>query len=98
MPQPKYDVAVVGSGSGAGIAAFVLANRGWNAVLLEAGRMLNPAKDFLTHARPWQLPFRSRGKPGEHDGLWKINEYTAHLYTNPRQDESWEAKSAGVFV
>jgi choline dehydrogenase-like flavoprotein len=32
------------------------------------------------------LPFRGEGKPGDYDGLWKINEYTAHLYTNPRQD------------
>jgi choline dehydrogenase-like flavoprotein len=25
-------------------------------------------------------------KSGEYDGLWKINEYTAHLYTNPRAE------------
>lgn len=86
MAQPRYDVAVVGSGAGGGIAAFVLANLGLNVILLEGGRMLNPAKDFLTHAWPWELPFRGRGKPGEYDGLWKINEYTAHLYTNPRKD------------
>ena len=26
------------------------------------------------------------GPPGEYDGLWKIDEYTKHLYTNPRKD------------
>lgn len=86
MAQPKYDVAVVGSGAGGGIAAYVLVNLGLDVILLEAGRMLDPATDFLTHTWPWELAFRGRGKPGEYDGLWKINEYTAHLYTNPRKD------------
>ncbi len=61
-------------------------NHGLRVLMLEAGRMLDPAKDFMTHARPWDLPFRGHGKPGEYDGLWKINEYTAHLYTNPRRE------------
>lgn len=64
-----------------------MAKMGANVLLLEAGRNLNPADDFMTHTMPWQLPFRGRGKPGEYDGLWKINEYTAHLYTNPRTDK-----------
>jgi len=87
MTKQKYDVAVVGSGAGGATAAYVLANEGLNVILFEAGRMLDPAKDFLTHAWPYDLPFRGRGKPGEYDGLWKINEYTAHLYTNPRKDK-----------
>jgi len=82
----QYDVAVVGSGAGGGIAAWVLVNLGLDVILLEAGRMLDPGTDFLTHTWPWELPFRGHGKPGEYEGLWKINEYTAHLYTNPRGD------------
>ena len=85
MPK-TYDVAVVGSGAGGATAAYVLVNHGLDVILLEAGRMLTPAKDFLTHAWPWDLQFRGGGKPGEYDGLWKINEYTAHLYTNPRKE------------
>ena len=86
MPEP-YDVIVVGSGAAGGTAAYVLVNRGLNVLMLEAGRMLNPARDFSTHAMPWDLPFRGAGKPGEYDGLWKINEYTANLYTNPRKEK-----------
>ena len=87
MPKEKYDVVVVGSGAGGATAAHTLVNLGLNVILLEAGRMLNPAKDFMTHTWPWELPFRGQGKPGEYDGLWKINEYTAQLYTNPRKDK-----------
>lgn len=82
-----YDVVVVGSGAGGATAAYVLVNKGLNVLLLEAGRMLDQKKDFNTHTWPYDLPFRGRGKPGEYDGLWKINEYTAHLYTNPRKDK-----------
>src|SRR6266446_507724 len=87
MAKEKYDVVVVGSGAGGATAAYTLVNLGLNVILLEAGRMLNPAKDFMTHTWPWELPFRGQGKPGEYDGLWKINEYTAQLYTNPRKDK-----------
>jgi choline dehydrogenase-like flavoprotein len=86
MPTTRYDVIVVGSGAGGATAAYVLANKGLSVCVLEAGRMLSPAKDFMTHTWPWELPYRGHGKPGEYDGLWKINEYTAQLYTNPRKD------------
>ncbi|HEX9047036.1 MAG TPA: FAD-dependent oxidoreductase, partial [Verrucomicrobiae bacterium] len=86
MAKQKYDVVVVGSGAGGATAAYVLVNQGLNVLLLEAGRRLDPAKDFHTHTWPYEMKFRGRGKPGAYDGLWKINEYTAHLYTNRRQD------------
>jgi len=86
MNKGRYDAVVVGSGAGGATAAWVLTLRGLKVLLLEAGRMLDQQKDFLAHTWPYEMPFRGRGRPGEFDGLWKINEYTAHLYTNPRKD------------
>ena len=41
-----FDVVVIGSGAGGGTAVKVLTDLGINVALLEAGPMLNPAKDF----------------------------------------------------
>ena len=89
--QPVYDAIVVGSGAAGGIAAYVLATKGLNVLCLEAGRMLDPAKDFYTHKFPYQWSYRGRGRPGEYGQLpqgmeWKITEWTDHLYTIPEED------------
>lgn len=89
--QPAYDVIVVGSGAAGGIAAYVLAEKGLKVLCLEAGRMLDPARDFLTHKFPYEWPYRGAGKPGQYGSLpqgmgWKIKEWTDHLYTNPSED------------
>jgi choline dehydrogenase-like flavoprotein len=84
-------VIVVGSGAAGGIAAHVLATRGLNVLCLEAGRMIEPAKDFHTHTMPFEWAYRGHGKLGEYGKLpqgmeWKINEWTDHLYTIPQED------------
>jgi choline dehydrogenase-like flavoprotein len=63
MPQvirsPKvYDVCIIGSGAGGGTAAKVLTEGGLNVVMLEAGPLLNPAKDYKEHVWPYALPHR----------------------------------------
>src|SRR6476646_5774355 len=60
-----FDVVVIGSGAGGGTAVKVLTDRGLNVALLEAGPMLNPAKDFKEHLLPHQEDHRSAGPHAE---------------------------------
>jgi choline dehydrogenase-like flavoprotein len=89
--EPVYDVIVVGSGAAGGMAAYVLAMKGLKVLCLEAGRMIDPAKDFHTHTFPYEWPYRGQGKPGQYGHLpqgmgWKIKEWTDQLYTIPAED------------
>jgi choline dehydrogenase-like flavoprotein len=60
-----FDVAVVGSGAGGGTAVKVLTDQGLSVALLEAGRMLTPAKDFKEHILPYQVDHRGAGTHAE---------------------------------
>jgi choline dehydrogenase-like flavoprotein len=71
MPQaPRtadvYDVIVIGSGAGGGAVTRVLANKGIKVALLEAGPMLDPAKDYKEHH--WPHDYDHRG--AEQDGRY----------------------------
>ncbi len=65
--RAEVDVIVVGSGAGGATAALVLVNAGARVLMLEAGRMLTPGADFLSHEMPWDLRFRGEGPPGTYD-------------------------------
>lgn len=57
--QPKqYDVVIVGSGAGGGMAAYILAKAGLKVCLLEAGPMYDPAKNVTQLKNPWVSPRR----------------------------------------
>src|SRR5438105_10367488 len=63
--SPKvYDVCIIGSGAGGGMAAKVLTEGGLTVALLEAGPPLNPDKDFKEHVWPYELPHRGAGIGG----------------------------------
>jgi choline dehydrogenase-like flavoprotein len=64
MPEKVYDVCVVGSGAAGGMAAKVLTEGGFDVVMLEAGPLLNPARDYTEHTWPYQLPHRGAGIAG----------------------------------
>lgn len=69
-PREKvYDVCIIGSGAGGGTAAKVLTEGGLSVVMLEAGPVLNPEKDFKEHVWPYELPHRGAGIGGESHGF-----------------------------
>src|SRR5260370_1184580 len=66
MPQVirsprQYDVCIIGSGAGGGMAAKVLTEGGLNCALLEAGPNGNPEKDIKKLMWPDQAPHRRAG-------------------------------------
>src|ERR1700712_2795828 len=53
-----YDVVIVGSGAGGGMAGYVLANAGLKVLMLEAGPFFDPAKNSSQLQFPWESPRR----------------------------------------
>ena len=74
-----YDVCIVGSGAGGGMAAYTLANAGLKVVLLEAGPLYDPKKNVTQLKWPYDSPRRGASTPlrqfGDFDaayGGWDI--------------------------
>jgi len=61
-----YDVIIVGSGAAGGMAGFQLATAGLKVLMLEAGRALDPFKEFKTMEWPYATPDRGRLPAAEH--------------------------------
>jgi len=76
-----YDVCIVGSGAGGGMAAYQLASAGIKVALVEAGPFYDPAKpEYQTQLKwPWESPRRGAGTTrtfGDFDaalGGWEID-------------------------
>jgi choline dehydrogenase-like flavoprotein len=84
---PKvYDVAIVGSGAGGGMAAYMLSKAGANVVLLEAGGYYDPGDPkYITQLKwPYESPRRGAGttRPfGDFDAAWGGWEIEGEPYT-----------------
>jgi choline dehydrogenase-like flavoprotein len=73
--HPKeYDVVIVGSGAGGGMAAYQLSKAGLKVALLEAGAMYNPQLNVTQLKNPWESKRRgasTRFRPfGDFDGCY----------------------------
>ena len=67
--NPKtYDVCIVGSGAGGGMAAYMMAQAGVKTVLLEAGPLYDPAKNVTQLKWPWESPRRGAASKHRHFG------------------------------
>ncbi len=100
-----YDAIIVGSGATGGWAAKVLTERGLTVLVLEAGRQLNPQKDFREHTFPYEIKYRgtenreSQFAPRQpiQSRCYAANEYGHHLfvddidnpYTTPDDKPFW---------
>ena len=96
--SPKiYDVCVIGSGAGGGMAAKILTEGGLSVALLEAGPQVYPEKDFKMLMWPYDLPHRGAGVGGSArenfgeflapNGAWDI---AGEPYTSaPGADFQW---------
>lgn len=85
-----YDVVIVGSGAGGGMAGYVLANAGVKVLMLEAGAYFDPAKDSQQLKWPWESPRRGAGttRPfGDFDAAYGGWELEGEPYTTKDQTE-----------
>jgi choline dehydrogenase-like flavoprotein len=61
MPPLTYDAIVVGSGISGGWAAKELTEKGLRTIVLEAGRPIDPAIDYVEHVPPYDKRYRGMG-------------------------------------
>ena len=107
-----YDAIVVGSGATGGWAAKALTEGGMRVLVLEAGRHLDPQKDFREHTWPYEMKYRGLAPPTSlfrerqpiQSRCYAANEYGHHLfvddvdnpYTTPESKPFWWIRSRHV--
>ena len=97
----EYDVVIVGSGAGGGMAAYMLANQGLKVCLLEAGADYDPAKNITQLKNPWESPRRgasTKFRPfGDFDASYWGWEIEGEPYTKAEvtQWDWWRSRMVG---
>ena len=85
-----YDAIIVGSGATGGWAAKELSEKGMRVIVLEAGRKLDPMKDFTEHAWPYEVKYRGtvgnrtlfRERQSIQSKCYACNEYSNHFFVD----------------
>ncbi|WP_088311026.1 GMC oxidoreductase [Novosphingobium sp. B 225] len=67
-----FDAIVIGSGMSGGIAAKELTERGLKVLVIERGKMIDPAKDYMDHLMPWELPNNNQMPEAEVAEHWPM--------------------------
>jgi len=88
--EETYDAIIVGSGANGGWAAKELTEKGMRVIVLEAGRKLDPDKDFAEHTWPYELRHRAsvpqtwlyRERQPIQSRCYACNEYGRHLFVD----------------
>ncbi|HYP28740.1 MAG TPA: GMC family oxidoreductase [Blastocatellia bacterium] len=87
--QEVFDAIVVGSGATGGWAAKELTQKGLRVAVVEAGRKLDPLKDFTEHMWPYEMKYRGFGDRQEMERTQPIqskcyacNEYGRQFFVN----------------
>jgi len=100
--QPKqYDVVIVGSGAGGGMASYILSKAGLKVCLIEAGPMYDPAKNVTQLKGPWESPRRgasTKFRPfGDFDACYHGWDIDGEPYTKAAgtQWDWWRARMIG---
>ncbi|HKG22850.1 MAG TPA: GMC family oxidoreductase [Blastocatellia bacterium] len=87
--QEVFDAIVVGSGATGGWAAKELTQQGLRVAVVEAGRKIDPLKEFTEHKWPYELKYRGFGDRREMERTQPIqskcyacNEYSRQFFVN----------------
>jgi choline dehydrogenase-like flavoprotein len=88
-----YDAIIVGSGATGGWAAKELTQKGLKVVVLEAGRKLDPLKEYTEHTWPYELKYRGFGDQRDmmrtqpiQSKCYACNEYGRQFFVNDQEN------------
>jgi choline dehydrogenase-like flavoprotein len=76
MPPMTFDAIVVGSGISGGWAAKELTEHGLRTIVLEAGRPIDPAVDYVEHVLPGEKRYRGMGDRKQVERYQPIQRHT----------------------